>query len=568
VFDFDLSADVYESLAREKSEKGDWLETAKYARKAIAKDKSLFSPYISLSQVFAESGEFELAANSIIEGLYRSGNYESSFANGLLANFFYALDFPDTAAFYAGLDYDELDDFFDKIGEDLEERPEIELMYPRGEEYYRAQIGKAIDIAETDVKEALSILKNVPDGLDCKEFAEQLRLIMLSALPDQNYAIELGEKLAAKYPDNSIMGCVLVSLYNDNGMPERAKEKLMPLLSKPDLGKDAVTNVLISCVRLDYPEGIIMRLGGTYRKLLEENRVGGREMLWLAQALYNVGDKEEAKKILVRLNAVYGEAFPAKYYLDLISENPPKVGYSLGYPSAAKKKFFKTGKEIIELDEKGLGEFEKVHNKECDNLDFYVNFFLSEVKDDEILNKILENIALRWGERGDRLLRDNLVSNSVDSQVKGLLLHCLLTRNAAAEEVEFCITTGGRFKHVDAKLPKTNEKLGSTLLCGYEFAFIDIVITDDAPDDFLSALAKIIDRLVYVDEKGKLAYREKRFEKLSRFRNVRVFGCVLLGYVYKDEETREEIIERYHLKPELYDKYWEVLFGGSENDGQ
>lgn len=59
-------------------------------------------------------------------------------------------------------------------------------------------------------------------------------------------------------------------------------------------------------------------------------------MIWLSQALYNLDQKEEARKVMLKVRTIFGEYSPADYFLQLYKQNPDKVAYSMNLPYVEK----------------------------------------------------------------------------------------------------------------------------------------------------------------------------------------------------------------------------------------
>lgn len=72
------------------------------------------------------------------------------------------------------------------------------------------------------------------------------------------------------------------------------------------------------------------------KKVLANADLQQNMMLWLSQGLYNLGQKEEAKKVMHRVRTIFGELSPADYYLDLYATDPENVAYSMGLPYVEK----------------------------------------------------------------------------------------------------------------------------------------------------------------------------------------------------------------------------------------
>lgn len=48
-------------------------------------------------------------------------------------------------------------------------------------------------------------------------------------------------------------------------------------------------------------------------------------MIWLSQALYNLGQKDEARKVMLKVRTIFGEYSPADYFCSFTSKIPTKL---------------------------------------------------------------------------------------------------------------------------------------------------------------------------------------------------------------------------------------------------
>ena len=105
----------------------------------------------------------------------------------------------------------------------------------------------------------------------------------------------------------------------------------------------------------------------------------------------------------------------------------------------------------------------------------------------------------------------------------------------------------------------------STLQSAVLLSIADIIFTDEDPNFYLKRFVKLINSIVDIGQDGKAVYSTKSREKLSTVRSSDTLVGVFLANVYEEDETRESVIERYHLSEKLYDKYYKIVFG-DDND--
>jgi len=118
-----------------------------------------------------------------------------------------------------------------------------------------------------------------------------------------------------------------------------------------------------------------------------------------------------------------------------------------------------------------------------------------------------------------------------------------------------------RFKHIVLNMPRAFKYLPDTFLVAVIQGYLDIIYTDEDANLYLNKLSEVVNAIVDVDSQGKLVFSSKKREKITSVRNIPALMGVLLGKVYEEEESRDDLIERYGIKPSLYDKYRNILFG-------
>lgn len=559
IFDFQLSAKQYVDLALEKHRLGDSISSARYARKAIKTNKTYLPAYGVLSFLYADEHEFELANKTLFVGMNESHNWDDPNARRQLAHNYMQLDMLDVAMYYA----DNVDnDLYDALGHALDAQDEkgadLYLSYPRGEEYYDRLIARAFESAgRGDMEKALKILEEV-SCVD-SEKANQATLMLFTMKNDADGIIEFGEKMIEKGDDNSAIRCTLASAYLLKGRENEARQAVEPLLEeeKPDI--ETAFMLLPVVVNLNMHSQVV-RLIDYAKKISSHNSM--RLMLWFAQGLYNIGQPDEARKIMAGLRDFYGEDSPAEYYLNLFGQKPESVEYSLTLPMQGSTKNLEVVRDLLIMSEQDLEKFEKEHCSNCDNLEYYTHWAFAHG------NKNMQNALIArfiFDSRLDRIVQSSLVSGELPYDVMSMLVYALAHLNGGVRPLEFNIVAQERFKHIRFFLPRAFNAMPHVLQSAVQLSFADIIFTDEDPNFYLEKLTALVNSIVDINIDGKLVYSSKQREKLGNIRSADTLVGVLLGKVYEDDEPREAVLARYGLNPRLYDKYYNIVFG-DDND--
>ena len=562
ILDFNLSTKQLVDLALEKYKKGDIIGSARYARSALKQNKRSAIAYGVLGCLFCDENEIELANKLLFKGLHESKDYENTHLRRQLALNFLHLDMPEVAMYYTDdREMDILDTLDSILDEDKESVPELYLSYPPTDEYYERLVTKAYELASGgDLASALDIVDGIPREYD--DLTSKSKLVIYSMANDVDAIIAFSERMVAEGRDNLAVRCTLASAYLMKNREEEALEIATPILEKAGDDIEEMFMVLPIAVSLNM-HGDIIKIIKTINDR-PKFRSSRRLMIWYAQALYNIGQPEAARAIMSDLNEFYGEEAPAFYYLKEFAKNPEKVDYSLTLPQSGCMHNMNVLREIMLMSDDELAKFDKAHQAVGDNLDYYVHWALVSG------NKSLQNALLSrlvFYKRAGEIMQNSLVSGELPYGVMNALIDAFTMLNDRVHPVEFDIVAQDRFKHITFMLPRAMQQMPSTLQSAVLLSIADIVFTDEDPNFYLNRLVKLINGIVDVNSEGKLVYSNKSREKLSLARSADTLVGVFLAYVYEEDETRESVIERYHLSAKLYDKYYKIIFG-EDNDGK
>lgn len=564
IFDFNLTSKQYLHLAIDRHRKGDSTTAAVYARSAIKADKKNISAYLVLAVIYADDREYELSNQVLYYGIHECKAWNNSqVRRGLTLNFMH-MDMFDVALHYTTESNDDLNEIIEsELDADFEDfdDSEFHLVYPRTDEYYGRLIGKAIELAECDeIDEALKILESIPSSTLCKAQADRAMVMICTMDGNTDRALELGERLLEKNPDNVKLRSTVAGILLMRNEYEAAKKVADRIWDNEiDDLEEALTLVPVAA-RLDFHDRIVQLIDVVIKK----DDTPPKEMLHLfSQALYNIGERDEARRVMADLRDYFGEYGNAKYFLELFASEPDKVSYGFDIPEDRKKILLKNVNDMMSLSDSELIEFSKKHTDDCDNMDYYFKTALTSGDVNLICRAI---VRMQYAEKiGDGAIRHCLVTDGLSYRVLSALMFALMDMNTYEDTVEFDIVVQDKYKRVRINMPMTYGFLPRTLLNGIRFAYSDIIFSEDEPNEFLDMLTDIIDDIMILNDDCTLGFSKKRFEKLRGIRDSAAFAGALIYRIFIDEvDEYEDIIERRGVNARLFKKYYKIMFGADD----
>ncbi|MDE7372542.1 MAG: hypothetical protein K2N18_00605, partial [Clostridia bacterium] len=218
--------------------------------------------------------------------------------------------------------------------------------------------------------------------------------------------------------------------------------------------------------------------------------------------------------------------------------------------------------EIMLMSDEELTKFDKTHQSVGDNLEYYAHWAFTS--GNKSLQKALLSRLIVY-KRVWEILGNCLVSGELSYGVMNAFIDAFTMMNDRIHPVEFDIVAQDRFKHIEFMMPRALQQMPTTLRAAVLLAVEDIIFTDEDPNYYLKRLVKLVNSIVDIGSEGKLVYSTKSREKLGMVRSDDTLAGVFLACGYEEDETRESIIERYHLSPKLYDKYFKIIFGEDDD---
>ncbi len=569
VINFKLSADEYLDLADKASGAGDIERSISYTRKALEIDEKNQEALISLARVYSVLGAQELSNDVLFKALsYHPKQFEKDTIFQMLAMNFLDMNQADVAEYY-------LADYADMLGIDFQELEEMQaaseqkrggfhVVYPHGEDYYEMLIEKAYGLVkEHKFDEAIALLDEVDPRSKSKDAANHVVLVCLMMKEDLDGVIDNAKKMLNDNQDSLAVRCTLSTAYLMEDKQKEAYEVVEGLLSKDYTRMEEILLILPILVNLNMHAEVVKYT----KRVLENINSQPNTMIWLSQSLYNIGAKEEAKKVMHKVQTIYGEYSPADYYLELYSKEPDFVEYSMNLPQQERLDRYKKIHDFMILDptlsETLLDSAPDVddplakYKKDIKKLIRWA-FIDGNVQIENLIVDTLSIIGSRWGEQ---FLREVLITSDLPFELMAHIIRTMMYRR----HLHFNVVARGIFKEINCELPEAYFKVSPFFQEVATQGILDIIYNDVEPNEYIGRYVNLINSFVKLDESGKAVFLKP---KVAKLKSAKTLVGVLLCKTYEDEEEdpKPETLEGYDLKERTFDKYWKILFG--DEDGR
>ncbi|HBP52779.1 MAG TPA: hypothetical protein DD626_05740 [Clostridiales bacterium] len=561
IIGFNLSKEDYLNLAETAFKNGETEKSITYLDKALAIDERFVEASLALAGVYASLGAWEISNATLYKALAKhpcADDRDRIFYQ--LAMNFLDVNLPDVAEYYLrdiadAYDLQLPEDMGSMSGEPQDEG--FRVVYPKGEDYYEMLISKAYELVrERKLDEAIALMDEIDPRSKSKAAANHIVLVCLMMKNDIDSVIANAQKMLAEDGDNLAVKCTLATAFLMENKMAEAYAVLDQILEKDYTNMEEILMILPILVNMEMHAQVVKYT----RRVLEKLDLQPNTMIWLSQALYNLDQKEEARKVMLKVRTIFGEYSPADYFLQLYKQNPDKVAYSMNLPYVEKIARYKDLDKFLKMSPFELQLVIFDHDEQSAHMKKLIEWAFTD--DNENLKLLLvDKLALVNSQWVSDFLRRQLISTDLSFDLMSRLLFCLVQENTV--RFKFDVVAQDRFKSIDMVFPNAFHKLGGILHGAVAYCVSDIVFTDEEPNMYLATLTNIVNSIVTLDESGKLKYSKPAYKKIANMRSVRTLIGVLLCKVYEDDadDMREQTIERYNLNEKTFDKYYKMIFG-------
>ncbi len=554
-----LSKDELMSLAERKLSGGEMESAINYLHKSLAIDDSFVEAQVKLANIYADLGAHQISNAVFFKALVSNPTPEQEdriFYK--LANNFLELGQTEVVAYYMRYFGD---DFDPSVLEVQEDRPNpFHLVSNTPEDYYEHLIEKAYALVqERRFDEAVDLASRVDKNSRHSDAANHIILVSYMMKNDIDRVIYEAQAMLEKGGSLGVKSTLATALMIEE-RTEDAYKVVEDLLTTDYNRLEEILIILPLLVNLKMHSHIVLYT----KKALKFMPYQPNGLIWLSQALYNLGQKDEAEKVMHTVENIYGEYSPADYFLDLYKTNPEEIDYSMTMPN------LKVPHSERFRRYKVLEEYAKLSNSDLENA----------LENNEHLQQLIRWAFIDGNDKVIGLLLDRLsylTSNWLTNFYKEVLIHPGLgfdTMSAilayfldGGPGLIFSIVTQDRFKDVELRMPEAFYALPRVLKEAVGYSICDVIYTDEDPNTYLERLRNAVNGFVSLGEDGKPVYASKKKERVARLRNPQALAGVLLAYVYYDEDNpKEDSIVRYGINERTFDKYYKIIFGDDDDE--
>lgn len=567
IIGFNLSKEDYFNLADDAFSKGDSEKSIVNLNKALNVDDRFFEASLALATVYSSLGVWDISNATLYKTLSKHPDKDTRdriFYQ--LAMNFMDVNQPEVAEYY-------LQDIADVYDIQMPEgdgnatngiEGGFHVVYPKGEDYYEMLIERAYELVRArKFDDAIALMDEVDAHSKSKNAANHIVLVCLMMKNDLDSVIANAQKMLAENGDSLAVKCTLATAYLMEEKVQEAYEVLDEILQKDYKSMEDILMILPLLVNMDMHAEVVKYT----RRVLESLDLQPNTMIWLSQGLYNLGQRDEARKVMVKVRNIFGEYSPAEYFLELYKTEPEKVAYSMNLPYVERVRRYKVLDTVIKLSPVDLATVLDIKDDDAMQIKKLIEWAFRD--DNENLKfLILDKLALVDCEWADDFIREQLISVDLSFELMSRLLFCLVHEKTNKFCLNFDVVAQDRFKSIRYVLPGAYYKMPNVLRNAVSYCISDIVFTDEEPNVYLAKLTEIVNKIVRLED-GKAKYTNPRYAKISTMKSMRTLVGVLLAKVYEEDDPlnmRLLTIERYSLNTATFDKYYKIVFG--EEDGR
>lgn len=567
IIGFNLSKEDYFNLADDAFSKGDSEKSIVNLNKALNVDDRFFEASLALATVYSSLGVWDISNATLYKTLSKHPDKDTRdriFYQ--LAMNFMDVNQPEVAEYY-------LQDIADAYDIQMPEgdgnatngvEGGFHVVYPKGEDYYEMLIERAYELVRArKFDDAIALMDEVDARSKSKNAANHIVLVCLMMKNDLDSVIANAQKMLAENGDSLAVKCTLATAYLMEEKVQEAYEVLDEILQKDYKSMEDILMILPLLVNMDMHAEVVRYT----RRVLESLDLQPNTMIWLSQGLYNLGQRDEARKVMVKVRNIFGEYSPAEYFLELYKTEPEKVAYSMNLPYVERVRRYKVLDTVIKLSPVDLATVLDIKDDDAMQIKKLIEWAFRD--DNENLKfLILDKLALVDCEWADDFIREQLISVDLSFELMSRLLFCLVHEKTNKFCLNFDVVAQDRFKSIRYVLPGAYYKMPNVLRNAVSYCISDIVFTDEEPNVYLAKLTEIVNKIVRLED-GKAKYTNPRYAKISTMKSMRTLVGVLLAKVYEEDDPlnmRLLTIERYSLNTATFDKYYKIVFG--EEDGR
>lgn len=554
--EFKLNKDDYIELGRRAFEKND-VEEAIGFFKTACRLSGESSAYVELGRAYSKMHALEVSNAILYKAMSLAKNEEEENAVlWQLCSNEMELGDAELASYY--LRYlGEEDGAVIETAPAGKSEPRFYVAAKTPDEYYRNSL-KRINaaMADNDIDGAMKMLRELEDApAPYINTVRKMKTLCLFARGDFDRVTVLAEEIAAAdpTPDNR---ATLATAYGIQDRKEEANALLDGLMAEKELPPEVAMKALPLLINYNRDEDIL-RL--TLDISARSGDIWQFSEMYRAEALYNLGRKKEALRVMTRMDNIYGDFSAAAFYVRLFGENPERVPYGHDVPHQMRLDMVNLVKTVLERPP------EERHTALIYDKQFNIAFnWLLYYGPDVLLCPALLYLTELRSRRLEDILRERLIGQDLTFDCMMIILDYLMHGH---RRMEVDLVTQGRYKQIDFILPEAYYKLPKRIQRTVYRAACDIVFTDEDPTTYLERLSDVVADIAVLGDDGSLMWKVKDGRRLTMLRSDAAIVGVLLAEVYYDDpDPEEDAMSRYNIPRRTFYKYKNLFFGGDDED--
>ncbi len=565
IYDFNLTAKENLEFANHAFEHSEFEKAVGYATSSIKQNPDNIEAMVLLASIYSILGTLEQSNKWLYRAFARAKSYEekmmvvSEIVKNCCQN-----DDMETAEFYltslgnrfreekvlGDLDMEVVEDAVEPELE-FENEPEFTLVFPKSNEFYYEQIEKSHELVqERKFDEALQLLDEIDENCKFYNSACHLKLVCLLLKEDLDRVVLEAEQML-KNNEYLPIRCTLITALMLQDKNDLAREMFDELTKKEYFSIEEMSVIMPLCVSFQLHEEVLKYA----KRLIKITKCQPQTMLWMAQAQFNLGEKEDAKNTLVKVKNLYPEYDAIDYYLKAISnENTKNLEYCIGIPLTEIVDRQVRLKQVLFMENAELMAMIKTDSD-------FRNFLIWAFKetDGKPLTALVYKLNEVWCDFVSDLYIDTLITKDGETSVANAILLGMMQN---ASDIYTFITLNNRCKVIDMDVPKAFLKLPSMFQHAFVNATMENVSNIDDATDNLEFLTSYINSFATLNENGELEWLVPNGEKAMRFKSAKTLLAVMVfNSAFEDENDIKHICEFYDISIATFKKYWKLLNG-------
>jgi len=550
----ELNEEDYKKITNEALKNKDYLKAIVTAKESLTVTNKPASVYLSLARIYESIDSSSQERTCLFKAL--ACNPEGGILNDIkfdLAVSYLKDGDKNTAEYYVPDILNEFETFETSFNNP--KFSQLKLFDRKSEEFNDELYDEGMDaIQDGEYNRAIECFSQIDKDSAARSRANYMLLIVLLMKDDMNAVIDNGERMLIEDPDNLAVQCTLATSYLSEKQQEKGKELLDKILSKKYDTIEAAFLVTPLLANFKMHDKVL-----EFSKIvLDKGVVNPPAYIWYAEALYNVGRKQESYSLFKKLDLCFGDEFPIKYYLSQIDDGKNELDYVVTYPPEESALRLHLLKKYLKIPKKELDILLDSNSKKGE-LTRKIFEWAFEKNDNKIKHIVIDKISDGDSEWGRMLLCEQLMNHTLGTD---LITHDFIGVVNMSEVVDVDVVSGGRYNHVYYVKPKCIGKLNKLFSKLFCFSVANVLHSSDNPSLALEKLNKILEVVCPLDENDERIENE-RTKQIDKLRSLRTVIAVVESRMNHKEsnEPKKDMLKIFNVSEKMFDKYNKIIFG-------